>query len=365
MQIFIHIIFLIAGIFLVVKGGDLFVDSSIYLAKKFKIPSIIVGATIVSIATTLPELIVSTIAAAQGSYGLAVGNAVGSIVCNTALISGLSITIVPIALKQKSSPFKYLLLLFSGILLLFCGLDYKITWYESLIFFTLFFIYMGYNLWDASKQISKQKYSKPVIITEESLKEEALEEGHQKSLESENLISSKSENNVNKNNEEELKPRKMWLVILLFILGAGMIAAGAFALVEGAKFLAMAIGISESFVGLTIVSVGTSLPELITTITAIKKKDTALGYGNVVGANTLNVTLIMGMCGVISGSTGLVLTKYTLIVSIPLMIVLTALLVLPLTFKNRSYRWQGITLLSLYLAYFIFLLVMSILGIAL
>ena len=361
MQIFLHIIYLVAGIFLVIKGGDLFVDSSIYLAKKFKIPSIIVGATIVSIATTLPELIVSTIAAAQGSYGLAVGNAVGSIICNTALVSGLSIAIVPIALKQKSSPFKYLLLLFSGILLLFCSLDYKITWYESLIFFTLFLVYMGYNLWDASKQVSKQKYSKPVIITEDSLKEEALEEGHQKSLESEHL--NKHDSTEKSDSEEELKPRKMWLVITLFILGAGMIAGGAFALVEGAKFLAMAIGISESFVGLTIVAIGTSLPELITTITAIKKKDTALGYGNVVGANTLNVTLIMGMCGVISGSSGLVLTKYTLIVSIPLMIVLTAIFVLPLTFKNKSYRWQGISLLGLYIAYIAYLVIMSSLGI--
>ena len=200
----------------------------------------------------MPELIVSTIAAAQGSYGLAVGNAVGSIVCNTALVSGLSIAIVPIALKQKSSPFKYLLLLFAGVLLLFCSLDYKITWYESLIFFTLFLVYMGYNLWDASKQVRKQKYSKPVIITEESLKEDSLEEGHQKSIEFEQPKSTTSED------EEELKPKKMWLVILLFILGAGMIAGGAFALVEGAKFLAMAIGISESFVGLTIVAIGTS-----------------------------------------------------------------------------------------------------------
>ena len=375
MQIFIHILLLIAGLFLVVKGGDIFVDSSIDLAKRFKIPTIIVGATIVSIATTLPELIVSTIAAAQGSTGLAVGNAVGSIICNTALISGLSITIVPLTLKDKNNPFKFYLLLFSGLLLLFCSLDMSLTWYESLIFFSIFFIYMGYNLYDASKQIKKEKLAKPVIITEDSLKEEALKEEAEQLAEEENKQLHKQDSKEDKKEEsikseeteekENKKPKKMALLVFLFILGAGMIAAGAFALVEGAKYLAIAIGISESFVGLTIVAIGTSLPELITTITAIKKKDTALGYGNVVGANILNVALIMGMCGIISGTKGLGITKYTVMVSIPVMLVMCAIFVLPLILKNKTYRWQGITLLTLYGGYFVFLTVMSILGIPL
>ena len=142
-----------------------------------------------------------------------------------------------------------------------------------------------------------------------------------------------------------------------------MIALGAYSLVESAKYISSAIGISEALVGLTIVAIGTSLPELITTITSIKKKNSELGYGNIIGANIINLTLLMGTSGLVSGVNGLPISFWTYCVSIPLTCILSLLFVLPLMFKNRSYRWQGITLLIVYGLYLAFLISMTLCGI--
>ena len=156
---------------------------------------------------------------------------------------------------------------------------------------------------------------------------------------------------------------KLYITLLFFILGAGMIALGAFALVESAKYISATIGISEALIGLTIVAVGTSLPELITTITSIKKKNSELGYGNIIGANIINLTLLIGTSGLVSGSSGLPISFWTYAVSIPLVCALSLIFVLPLMFKNRSYRTQGIILLTIYALYMAFLITMTLCGI--
>lgn len=343
----ISCIVLALSLILVIKGGDMFVDSSIDLAKRTKIPTILIGATIVSVATTLPELIVSSIAAAQGSYNLSVGNAVGSVICNTALIAGLSMAIAPSIMKEKNSPLKYVLLLVSCVLLLICGFgvnsSFSIEWYEALIFATLFVVYMVYNIYDALKQYKSNK-ALDNTIKEKQEKESATIDAEIK--------------------EEEDKPKqKLGITILFFILGAGMLALGAYALVESVKYISSALGISEALIGLTIVAIGTSLPELVTTITAIKKKNSELGYGNIIGANILNLTLLMAVSGLISGSEGLSISFWTYAVSIPVALVCSLIFILPLWFKNRSFRWQGITLLIIYTAYIAFLIIMTLNGI--
>lgn len=342
MNIFLNILLLVFGMIVVIYGGDIFVEASIKIGKKLKIPYIIIGATIVSIATTLPELIVSTISASKGSYGLALGNSVGSVICNTALISGLSIAILPSLVKEKTGNYKNLLLIFAVLLVFGFALNSVVKWYEALILFILFCVFMGLNLFDAIKE------SKSVTSTNQ------FELGQQ-SDQFEVFEVEKHDSPFEKNDEvvldETIKKQKLWVTLCLFILGAGMIALGAWSMVQGATHVCSALGISDSLIGLTIVAIGTSLPELITTITAIKKRTASLGYGNIIGANIINLTLITSICGFISGKNGLTLTNQNLYIDLPVAVITCLLFVLPLVFKNKTYKVQGIALLSIYFCY--------------
>ena len=269
-MIALYSLIFVVALLCVIKGGDLFVDSSITLAKRSKIPTIIIGATIVSLATTLPELIVSCIASSQGSYDLAVGNAVGSVICNTALIAGLSMTFLPVAMKEKTSPLKYILLILSAILIMIFGFDkdfnFSISWRQALIIELIFVFYILFISLDAVKQHKLNKSK----------------------IKSNNLsIIASAQNQANSEHIQEIYP-KLIVSLAVFVFGAILVALGAWGLVESAKYLCSAIGINESIVGLTIVAIGTSLPELITTINSIRKKNAELGFGNIVGANILN-----------------------------------------------------------------------------
>ena len=374
-MLIISIIVFILALILVIYGGDMFVDSSIVIAKRFKIPTIIIGATIVSIATTLPELIVSTISAAQGAYDLAVGNAVGSIICNTALIGGLSMAVMPSIMKEKTSSTKYLLLITSCFLLLLCGFGtnttFNISWIEALIFEVLFVIYMLFNVYDAMCQMTGKKGLQAIIRKKQKENEQLENLTVLQNVDTQDIgVENPGETKIKLEKQEEKivvkteeKFPKLYITLLFFILGAGMIALGAFALVESAKYISATIGISEALIGLTIVAVGTSLPELITTITSIKKKNSELGYGNIIGANIINLTLLIGTSGLVSGSSGLPISFWTYAVSIPLVCALSLIFVLPLMFKNRSYRTQGIILLTIYALYMAFLITMTLCGI--
>ena len=245
-MLIISIIVFILALILVIYGGDMFVDSSIVIAKRFKIPTIIIGATIVSIATTLPELIVSTISAIQGSYDLAVGNAVGSIICNTALIGGLSMAIIPSAIKEKTSKTKYLLLIFASFLLLVCGFgantSFNISWIESLIFLILFVFYMLVNVYDAMCQMTGKRGLTAIIRKKQKENEKlenltVLESVDTNKIGLDNpdtteIIIEQKDNKVEAKAEEKFP--KLYITLLFFIMGAGMIALGAFALVESA-----------------------------------------------------------------------------------------------------------------------------------
>ena len=328
---FLSVILLAIGITLLIIGGNWFVSSAIDFGKKTKIPSIIVGATIVSIATTLPELLVSTISAAKGSFGLSIGNATGSVICNTALIAGLSMAFMPTIIKGKDNPLKYGILIFSTILLFAFGIsftgDYVITWQEACILLATFVLFMLVNIVEA-KNITKQN---AVAIDQEEPNAQSL---------------------------------KWWKIIAFFLLGAVGVAGGAILTVNNAESIAKAIGISDTFIGLTIAAIGTSLPELVSTIVSIKKKNSEIGYGNIIGANILNITLVAGLSGVISGSSGLNISTLTFAISLPFVIVISLIFLLPIMTQKRTYRWQGITLLSLYATYMIYLVLATINGLA-
>ncbi len=344
MELYISIPLFLISLFLVIKGGDIFVDASTKIATKTKIPNIIIGATIVSIATTLPELIVSTIASTQGSFDLAIGNAIGSIICNTSLICAISLTFAPIIIHNKTSPLKNYLLL-AGIILtgvFSIGIENgqiagSVNIFEAILLLILFVVFMATNIHDAKAEL--------------------------KELKTLNANNSAQANAATNDNTPTVTD-KMGKLLLLFLLGAGMVAAGAIGLVESAKAIATSMHISEAVIGLTIVAIGTSLPELVTTITSLRKKNNSLGYGNIIGANILNITLIMGTSACISGTSGLPINFWTLVVSIPVALVSNLIFLIPMTLKQRTYRWQGVTLLLLYATYLTFLIIMTLNGIS-
>ena len=323
MNVFLNVIFLLVGLFLVVKGGDYFVTSAVSLAKKTKIPEVIIGATIVSLATTLPELIVSVVASANGQFDMAVGNGVGTMISNIAFICGVSIFFIPMKVK-KSSNVKYFILLFCALFVIISSLNNSLDLYESIILLVVFAFFMTVNVIEAIKEMKKYPQEKD-----------------------EDFIESK----------QQVMPWKK--IIPLFLIGALAIAFGAMTLVDTASNLAKIIGVSDEIVGLTVVALGTSLPELTTAIISVKKQSD-IGYGNIIGANIINNTLLLGLSGAIAGKKGLPITKESLFINIPILFVVTLIFILPLIFKSKTYKWQGLTLLILYSAYIVYLILTAL-----
>ena len=311
MEVFLAIVILIASFALVIYGGNLFVDSSVGIAKKLKIPTPIIGATLVSIGTTIPELLVTIFSSSSDASGLAVGNALGSIIFNTCLIGGILLLCVLITIKSSVLP-GFILLIFSVVLTGIMVINKNISLMESIVLLCLFIIFVAMN-----------------------------------------FISAKKQSNEAVNTLEKDKP--IGIFILLFLISATMIGVGAYFMVEKAKFLAQMANISDTIIGLTIVSFGTSLPELITSISAIRKKEPGLGLGNIVGSNIINCTLLIGITGLFNASSGLPVSKDTALISLPLAILTTLIMLLPTIIKKKTFKWQGILLLSLYIAYYVYL----------
>lgn len=331
-MLFLYIFISIACFALIIKGADLFVESAVWMAKVTKMPEVLIGATVVSLGTTLPELMVSIISAARGDFGLGVTNAVGSVFCNTALILGVSAAAIVTILNRKEFIEKVIILFVSIALVLIFSLDGQLVVYESIILLLLFIVFLVFNIVQALKRKSE------IDIDKKTLEAQA-----------------------------EAKTKNPYLMIGLFLVGVVCCGAGAYFLVESISKIAVDyIGISTSVLGVTIVALGTSLPELITAITAIKKKSPAISYGNVVGANIINATLILGVCGIISGGFNINTsdTLYratnaaisTAILASILSCAVIILLFVPILVKGRTYKWQGYTLLAVYLGYISYLL---------
>lgn len=302
----------VVGLVLTIKGGDWFVDSASWFAEATGIPKFVVGATVVSFATTLPELLVSVRAAMNGSAQLAIGNAIGSVTANTTLIMGISLTAMTGIINRKSFSLKGGLLLgaIGGLTLLSLG-GFLPTW-SAFVLWAIFIVFMISNLIEGKKtatQEKKETYSKKDI------------------------------------------PSK----VLFFILGTAAIILGAEALVSSGKTIAKGFGISETIIGFTVIALGTSLPELVTTLTAIRKKENSLSVGNIIGANIIDATLILPLCAVING-TALPVDKVNLVFDFPVCIAACALAVIPTIIQGKFKKWQGFALLSVYAFYMVFLI---------
>lgn len=330
----ITVLLFILGLVFLVKGGDWFVDGAVAIAERFHVPDIIIGATIVSIGTTLPEVMVSSTSAFSGHGEIAYGNAIGSIICNTALIAGLTIALHPSVVDKKSlkkpAVFFFSAAIFWAIIAYTTG--YFARW-TGIVLIVIFLVYM--------------------VL--------AIREGFQGGAQTDIVLEEEEE--VAEEIEKKDGTGSQLLHIVKLIGGAALIAVGADLLVDNGTLIAQALGVPESVIALTFVALGTSLPELVTAITSIAKGHSAMSLGNVCGANLFNLVLVAGVSTTIGpyaipvektiSIAGNVLNA-SLAIDIPLMIFVMALLVLPPMKTGKLVRPVGIALLLIYAAFCIF-----------
>lgn len=305
------------GVLLLIKGGDWFVDSSVGIAKRFRVPEIIIGATIVFIGTTLPEVMVSATAAVNNNGAIAYGNAIGSIICNTALIAAITIAIRPAPVNKKAIVTPIIFFFVSAAIYIVAAYVFgRFDRWLGIVMLLVFGTYMAVTISNGLKN--------------------PVEEQH-------------NENDVSTNS---------FLIkdLVLLIVSAALIAFGADMLEASSVSLATMAGIPTEVIGVTVVALCTSLPELVTAITALAKGHGALSLGNIIGANIFNLVLVSGAAVTISPfiipeGSKLFGFNTSQILEIPLMVGVMALMTLPALAKGKLRRWQGITLLGVYAAF--------------
>ena len=325
MEIFIAVLLLAVGIALIVKGGDFFVDAASWFAEVSGIPKLIVGATVVSFATTLPELLVSAFAAvearATGDLGLvdmAIGNAVGSVTANLGLIFAIALIAMPTVIRRKDYLLKMLLMLGASTAVVVFSLLFKgISLVSSVVLLAIFAVAMFDNIREAVITVKAEKAA-----------------------------------NAASGDKEPVNGKLITVNVLKFLLGAAGIVFGADLLVDNASALASLCGVSDRVISVTIVAIGTSLPELVTTLTAIVKKQASLSAGNIIGANIIDLTLILPVCAVISGGT-LPVVGTVGVLDMPACLLIGAVACIPTLITKKFARWQGVLLLGLYAAYMV------------
>lgn len=304
------------GIALIIKGGDWFVDAAGWIAEVSGIPKFIVGATVVSFATTMPEIIASLVAAAGGNAEIAIGNAVGSVTANTGLIMGISVCAIPMVIdRRKNMPKMLLLLLSVGALWALCATG-TLSVTEGYLLLAIVVAFLIENVLSARRD------------------------------------------SANEASERRPKPAGKVIAknVIMFIVGAAGIVVGANLLVDNGAALASLMGIPDAVIAATLIAIGTSLPELVTTLTAIRKKQASLSIGNIVGANIIDLTLILPASALVYGSS-LPISTQGLSLDLPFCAAVTAIAVVPTIIMGRFRRWQGALLLAVYAAYLVLMLI--------
>lgn len=343
MNLLVPIFWLIIGLGLLIKGGDWFVDGASGIARRFHLPEILIGATVVSIGTTLPEVMVSAGAAVKGIGDIAYGNALGSIICNTALISAITIVAKPCVAARKSMTVP--VAFFFGAAAIYCFSSYILGTFSrtiGLVLLATFVIYMVTTV----MRMKKSAASIETVQLEEQVG----------ALTSEAELEARSGEDHTVESKESGTKDSLFKDILLLVVGAVFIAFGAKLLNDNAVIIAESLGVSKKVIGLTIVALGTSLPELVTAITALAKGHGSLSLGNIIGANLFNLVLVSGVAitinpfdvpvsGYING------INSSLVLDIPVMLGVMLILTVPTLIKQKLSRWQGILLLGIYVSY--------------
>ena len=313
----VSIFFIIIGFALLVLGADWLVNGASSIAKKFHIPEIIIGLTIVSIGTSMPELFVSTTSALEGLSDMSIGNVVGSNLCNLLLILGLSTIIKPVKFQKETRLYEIpMCLVFTVIFIVLCNTGGTINKVEAVLLLLLFLLFITYTIFMAKKQNSQEK-------------------------------------------QEGVKTQKKLLPILkdilLIILGVIGLKIGGDLAVNNAVNIANYFGVSEKIIGLTILAVGTSLPELVTSVTAAIKGNSDIAIGNIIGSNIFNMLLIIGVAAFINPISYNFSYNMDLIVLVVATLILALFPVIPP--KNEMSRANGIIYFLMYVGYIGYLLV--------
>ena len=313
----IPVLLFAVGLVCLIKGGDWFVDGATGIARKFHVPELLIGATVVSIGTTLPEVMVSTTSALSGHGQIAYGNAIGSVICNAALIAAITIAVRPGKVDPKS--LRIPVLFFFVAAALYAGVAYTTGYFSRLVGLVLLALFVAYMVCNV---MAMKNAPAPA--------EDAEEEAH-----------------------AEMSFGKM---IALLVLGAALIAVGADLLVDNGTLIAQALGVPESVIALTFVALGTSLPELVTAITSLAKGHGALSLGNVIGANVFNLVLVSGMSVTVAPfsipqNATIAGINSSLVLDLPIMFAVMLILTVPALVKGRLSRWQGVLMLCIYAAF--------------
>lgn len=313
-SLFMVLLLFAAGLLCIIKGGDLFVDAASWIAEASGIPKFIIGATVVSFATTMPEMLVSVFAALQGNADIAVGNAVGSVTANVGLIMCVALICMECAMTRKEFGVKACLLLAAILALFGFTRDGQLSVLESVLILVIF---VGFLV--------------------------------------ESLIAARQEQGSELPAQEErpkIDKKTVLLNIGKFLLGAAGIVLGAQLLIDNGSALARMLGVPDAVIAATMIAIGTSLPELVTTLTAIKKKQASLSVGNIIGANIMDLTLIMPLCAVIQGKP-MTVERQGMLLDIPACLIICAAALIPALVQGKFKRWIGYLIGGLYIAYLI------------
>ena len=312
------ILLFVVGLICLIKGGDWFVDGASSLARKFQLPELLIGATVVSIGTTLPEVMVSTMSALSGHGEIAYGNAIGSVICNTALIAAITIAVKPG--KVDPETLRVPVAFFYIAAAIYCIAAYIMGRFTRTLGIIMLGVFVAYMFVNVRSMMSGDE-------EESGAKEEAAE-----------------------------ADKSMVKIILLLVIGAALIALGANLLVDNGTLIAQALGVPESVIALTFVALGTSLPELVTAITSLAKGHGAPSLGNVIGANVFNLVLVSGVSVTLAPfavpqSAVFMGRNASLVLEIPVMILVMSILTIPALIRGKLTRRQGIILLLIYAAF--------------
>lgn len=346
METVLMYVLFVVGLVLIIKGGDWFVDSSSWIAEVLGVPKFVIGATIVSLATTLPEMIVSVQATAKGNVDMAAGNAIGSVTANTAMIMGIFIVCMPFAVKRKEFAPKALMM-FTGSAALLMGCIFtakqamtfegETNMYYSLstiglvaliLIFAAFFVENFITMKNSQVQIEP------------------------------------SPGNIGLQDEDSIVPTKETVTgkdwaknLIFFALGTAGIVIGADLLVEHGTAIAVSLNVPQRIISVIAIAIGTSLPELVTTITALRKKQGALSVGNILGANIIDLTLILPICSFVSmgkGTGALAVSESSVTIDMIACLIAISVAIFPTIVTKKFQRWQGVLMLAGYIGYVLF-----------
>ncbi|MGM9947119.1 calcium/sodium antiporter [Floccifex sp.] len=309
MNIFTACLLTILGFVLLIKGADFFVDGASSVAKKLRIPSIIIGLTIVAMGTSLPECAVSVTASLANNNALAISNVVGSNIFNLMVVCGASAVFAPLAIQKSTLLKEFPFSILCALLLLICGFtSFSLGRMEGIVLLILFVCYLLWMVFSALK--SRQE-----------------------------------------TNEEEVETLPVWKCILFIVGGAIAIKYGGDFVVDGASFIASKLGLSQNLIGLTIVALGTSLPELVTSIVAARKNEVDMALGNAIGSNIFNILLVLGIAASIS-PVAFIMEN---VIDIILLIIMSIVVWIMAWTKNRIDKKEGILMILIYVVYLVYI----------